>query len=185
MVSAADDLITVQQFHSIRPDLPEAGQWSELQTGRVMHFEAPDTDHGHVVGHLTKKLLALSTVGTPVFRPPLLVDSNPDTLRYPAVAYFDSAGRFDLMDAETVEETPAWVIEIASTGDRRRAMQERVASYVNCGVRLIWVIDPRDRTLVTLHEGTQRQHGERALVDAEPISDIAFPLSDLFVVPEW
>lgn len=176
---------SIDDFLDVRPELPEGGQWCELTDGEITLFEAPDTDHGLVVSHLTKKLTPLSMSGTPVFRPALRLRSKPDTVRYPAVGFFADAGRFDLMDADAIDEAPAWVIEIASTGDRRRAVQPRTADYVAWGVQLVWVIDPRERSLIVVHEGTQKQHGERAVVSAKPVIDIDFPLADLFEEPAW
>lgn len=177
--------ITVDEFARLRPELPEAGQWAELTQGKVEVFEAPDTDHGLVVSHLTKKLAGLATVGTPVFRPSLRLTQSPDTIRVPAIAYYGEVGRFDLLDATAIDEAPAWVIEIASTGDRRRAVTERVLSYRAWGIPLVWVIDPRERQLIVVDESTQSQASEGAEVSPEPIAPLRFPLSDLFVEPEW
>ena len=185
MVALPDEPLTIEQFLLIRPELPEGGQWSELRSGLVTTFQAPDSDYGLVVSHLTKKLSGLFQVGTPIFRPLLRVDAKADTLQMPAVAYFAAPGRFDLIDAEWTADVPSWVIEIASTGDRRRIVQERANAYLAMGVQLLWIIDPRERTLVTLKDGKQRQHGESATVSAAPVVDLDFPLGDLFVEPEW
>lgn len=176
---------TRNEFLDVRPDLPEAGQWAELNGGEIELFEAPDTDHGLVVSHLTSKLAPLAMNGTPVFRPTLELSSEPSTLRVPAVAYYSAPGRFDLMDADAIREVPAWVIEIASTGDRRRAVAARIAAYRAWGISLIWVIDPRDRQLVVVNESTRGQFDDASQVSAEPVAPVTFPLSDLFVEPSW
>lgn len=190
MDSLPNDPISAEEFLEIRPDLPEAGQWAELHAGQVKVFDAPDSDHHLVASHLTRILASLAQSGTPVFRPVLNVSSNAvssvaSTVQIPAVAYFDTPARFDLVDAELIDTPPGWVIEIASTGDRRRVISERVAAYVQWGVLLVWIVDPRERTLTTLHEGRQLQHTEAATVSAAPVAPLEFTLSDLFVEPDW
>lgn len=77
---------------------------------------------------------------------------------------------------------PALVVEVVSKNDTRREVQQKVNRYLEAGVRLVWVIDPRPRT-VTVH-----RKGESPVVLTEGdnltapgiIPELTFPIRRLF-----
>jgi hypothetical protein len=50
--------LTVDQFLDARYDLPDSGQWAELDAGRVTLFQPPDLDHGNTILNLSKAIAA-------------------------------------------------------------------------------------------------------------------------------
>ena len=175
--------MTPAEFFASRDQMPERGQWSELVDGQPQHFTAPDVEHGDVLGNLTARLTPLVAVGTPVFRVGLLTGRQ--TLRFPAVSFFAAAGRFDLMDAESVEEPPAWVIEVASTPDRVRSVPERVAEYADMGVALVWVIDPAAGSVHTVGGSGPRVVSGDERLSARPVADLSVTPAQLCTQPAW
>jgi Uma2 family endonuclease len=93
--------------------------------------------HGHVASHDLGYVFDSSTG----FRLP------GGNVRCPDIA-FVARGRFE---AETIPEgfspvPPDLAVEVLSPEDRSRELLEKVGEYMDSGVRLVWVIDPRART---------------------------------------
>ena len=75
--------------------------------------------------------------------------SNPDTVLGPDVAFVSN---------EKIPPTgipvaywpgaPDLAIEVISPGNTRREMEEKIAEYLAAGVRLIWIISPKRRTVM-------------------------------------
>ena len=79
------------------------------------------------------------------------IAADPDTVREPDIAF---------IRAERIPSTgipdgfwpgpPDLAIEIRSPGDRLTSLRAKVADYLARGVRLVWVVDPKAKT-VTVH----------------------------------
>ena len=60
-----------------------------------------------------------------------------------------------------VPRPPDLAVEVLSPDDRPGYVREKVAEWLEAGTLVVWVVDPRTRT-VTIHEA-----GERAVVFGE------------------
>ena len=58
-------------------------------------------------------------------------------------------------DTTLVEGVPALIVEILSPSDRLEEIDEMIAAYQTAGVPLIWIVDPRDRTVTIYRPGTE------------------------------
>ncbi len=182
--------MTAEEFLAVRFDLPESGQWAELEAGVTVHLQPPDLDHGTTILNLSKRLAACTRrpdLGYPCFDLGIRLAQNPDTVRFPAVSYFGAGAPFAEVDKEVTDTVPCWVIELASSADRRRQMTARVADYLNRGVRLVWVIDPAAQSVEVRHAGQAPQlvSAEDRLTAAPLLSDFAVQVAELFVEPVW
>jgi len=73
---------------------------------------------------------------------------------------------------------PLLVIEVLSRDDRADDIQERIDDYLGCGVRFVWVINPRTRLgWVHTTEGS-REARDGMLRTADPALEV--PLAELF-----
>lgn len=191
-MNAPTRLLSVTEFLQQRPDLPEAGQWAELEGGRVVLLQPPDLDHGNTLLNLSKAIAAwthspLAGNTYACFDLGLILGRDPDTIRFPAVTFFSGGRRFAESDREATETVPILVVELATSAERRQAMPQRVADYLAWGVAEVWVIDPRARTLV------QHSRSGRPIArsDRDEVRDVALlpgfhlAVADLFVEPEW
>jgi len=80
-----------------------------------------------------------------------VLSRNPDTVRAPDAAFVSAERAGRLADQERFfEGPPDLAVEVRSPGDLQREVAEKVADYLAAGTRLVWVIDPRRRT-VTVH----------------------------------
>ena len=92
-------------------------------------------------------------------------------VRLPDVA-FVARGRFA---GEQVPEgfsdvPPDLAIEVLSPDDRSRDVLDKVGEYLQAGVRLVWVIDPRRRTAAVYRSLTDvRQLGPEDSLDGEEV----------------
>lgn len=181
---------TAEQFLDARIELPDAGRWTELEQGKIITLEPPDVEHGTIVLNFSKVLsvyLHKVDQGYACFDLGLLVERNPDTVRFPAVSLFKTGKRFEETDKAISEQIPAVIIEVASTIDRRRLMKTHVTEYVNWGVELIWVIDPQEKEVLEYlpGQGSQVIDISGKINGGEVLPDFSMTVEDLFAEPVW
>ncbi len=130
------------ELREMSPAGSEHGALAARLTGALMqHVE--EHDLGEVFGAETGFKLA----------------SNPDTVLGPDVAFVSN---------ERIPPTgipvaywpgaPDLAVEVVSPGNSRREIEEKIAEYLAAGVKIVWVISPKRRT-VTVHQA-----------NAEPVS---------------
>lgn len=88
-----------------------------------------------------------------------------------------------LEDASLIDGVPALVVEILSPNDTEEQVNEKVDDYRQCGVRLVWVIDPHDRTVLIYRPGTEPELANiRQELCGEPgLPGFRMPVAQLFV----
>ncbi len=188
----SDDLdnLTVERFLEIRFDLPDAGQWAELESGRVRMLEPPSTEHGTVVLNLSKALAEFFTPDQPAyacFDLGLVLRRNPDTVRFPAVSIYTSGDRFAELDRSVTDRRPDLVVEIASDPDRLMRSTERAIDYHGVGISRVWVIDPVAQS-VRIHPAgadEKRLSGKETVTEEELLPGFSVTVQELFREPEW
>ena len=76
------------------------------------------------------------------------LERDPDTVREPDIAFF-SAEKIPLNARITgyAEVAPDLVVEVASPSDSRREVHDKAHMWLNHGVRLVWVVQPKTRTI--------------------------------------
>lgn len=182
--------LTAEQFLEERHNLPDAGQWAELVEGIPICLSAPDLHHGNTVLNLSKLLaeyVQRTEYGYPCFDLGLRVRRDPDTIRFPAVAYFVEGPRFGELDKPYTDVVPALVVELASTADRREQLHSRLADYRQAGVAAVWIIDPAGQSVQLC--SPQRPSVEFSALDqfsgAPLLPGFNVPVADLFREPSW
>jgi Uma2 family endonuclease len=186
-------LLTAEEFALLIAD--DEGdfdvQRAELLQGRLAILEAPDLIHGAVVLNFSKALAAYlhrspDEQGYAAFEIGLIVSRDPDTVRRPPVSLFVGGERFAELDRTVTETRPALVIEIASTNDRRRMMRDRVESYLNWGVRTVWVVDTAEKSVHGIQQGKAPRlfSGNQSIPGGPVFADFKFPVNALFVMTD-
>ncbi len=186
-------LLTAEQFARGKTDLPDGGRWTELVAGEVNTLEPPDVVHGTFVLNVSKSLAThLQRTGTgnagyAYFELGLIVARNPDTVRCPPVSVFLGADRFAEADKMVTESRPAWVIEIASTNNRRQQMLRRVEEYLNWGVELVWMADPAEQQVHVFQPGNPAKRLARSeSISGSPVlAGFTMRVDELFAEPVW
>ena len=99
-------------------------------------------------------------------------------------ASFVAAGRLpgDRGPAGFIEMAPDLAVEVLSPADRRREVLGKVGEFLDAGSRLVWVLDPEQRTAAAYRSPTDvRRLGENDCLDGEDvIPGFACVLGDIF-----
>jgi Uma2 family endonuclease len=163
--------------------LPEDGQKYELVDGEIRVSPAGDR-HSVIALKVAARLLAFVeqkqlgfVLGADAgFRLPGGNVRSPD-------ASFVASGRFP--DNQVPDDwgsvAPDLAVEVISPGDRPRHILDKVGEYLEAGVRLVWVIDPRhERAVVYRSISDVRELGPNDSLDGEDvIPGLRLPLRDV------
>lgn len=184
--------MNAEEFAAKKFDLQEGGRWCELDAGVVRTFHPPDDLHGNFVLNFSKQLAAAarSSPDPPRFAGyelGLIVARRPDTVRCPPISVFTGADAFAESDKTITETRPDWIIEIASTNDRREAMSGRLEEFRKWGVVLMWVADPQIPCVHVLRSGrpNRRYDADDILPHTPLLGETEIKPSELFADPAW
>ena len=113
----------------------------------------------------------------------VLLERDPDTVREPDVAFF-SAEKIPL-DADIpgyAESVPDLVVEVASPGDSRTAVNDKALMWLRYGACLVWVVRPDARQVDVHREGRPvAALGENDTLDGmDVLSGFSCPVRDIF-----
>lgn len=108
---------------------------------------------------------------------------NPDTVLSPDVAFIRIAR---LPPAEQrvgfLSLAPDLAVEVVSPSDRPHALGEKVRIYLSAGVQMVWVVEPRPRTVV-IHAQSQPPRvlsGEDDLDGGNVLPGFQLPVAEIF-----
>ena len=154
----------------------------ELVRGKLVMMMPPGGRHGklaNLIAHRLTGFVADRHAGTILAEAGFVLSRDPDTVRAPDAAFL-RAGR-EVGDG-FIDGAPDLAVEVVSPGDRPGYVREKVAEWLEAGAEVVWVVDPRART-VTVHEGTQglRVFEETDTLDGgRALPGCAFDLRELF-----
>jgi len=140
---AMPELLTAEELERLQ--LP--GKSTELLRGRLMVREPPGTNHGRISANLAYFLTDFARrnrLGV-VFGQDtgFKIESNPDTVRGPDVAFLALARASGIPDRGYAALAPDLAAEVLSPEDRPGEVLAKVAQWLGAGTALVWVIDPR------------------------------------------
>jgi len=166
MTVEAAGLMTAEELLAL--DLPN--KRTELVRGRLMVREPAGYEHGRVAARILGRLSAhVSSTGCGELlaaETGFTLQRRPDTVRAPDVAYL----RADRAPAPGTrgfpELAPDLAVEVRSPDDSHRELAEKVADWLAAGTQVVWVVDPRARTLV-VHTSDQ---APRTLGEADTLT---------------
>lgn len=181
-MASRDRLVTVEEFARI----PDDDHRYELVEGRVIRMSPPGSRHAVLAARLARLLdqyVEEHGLGLVMTSGGFHMASQPDTVREPDVAFV----RAERIPASGVPDGfwpgPAdLAIEIRSPGDRRSEIAAKVKEYLGRGVRLVWVVDPKARTVI-VHQPDQPQvilEGNAALDGGSVVPGFSYPLDKIF-----
>jgi Uma2 family endonuclease len=158
-------------------ELPADGLRHELVKGELRTMPPAGSEHGSVGMNLAGPLnyyVKMHRLGV-VFMAEtgFVLSRNPDTVRAPDISFIAKAK----VPASGVPKTfwpgaPDLAVEVVSPNDRVYEIDEKVEDWLEAGTSLVWVVNPRRRTV------TVYRPGENPLV-----LDKAATLDGLDVVP--
>ncbi|HXD86899.1 MAG TPA: Uma2 family endonuclease [Urbifossiella sp.] len=184
MPTTATKLLTAEEFERL-PD-PGDGSRQELVRGEVITMPGPNWQHGEIAANVAvaiKLFLRKNKIGRVTVEGGNITERGPDTVRSPDVSFM-SMERMPLdekMD-RYAEGAADLCVEVLSPSNTRAEMNEKIAEYFAGGSRLVWVVDPKKRT-VTVYTGpkTSRIVKDDAVLDGgDVLPGFACPVAEFF-----
>jgi Uma2 family endonuclease len=157
----------------------------ELVAGKVLPVSRASWKHGYVQLGLGAELRAFEKrrqtcwVATDIG---VYTKRKPDTVRGPDIAVVSRA-KLPIVDFEKmwVDFVPELLVEVLSSSDRWKSIQEKVVEYQKLGVECLWLIDPKHRNL-TEYRGDRiaRYREDDTLVGSGLLEGFSCSLREIF-----
>lgn len=170
--------------------LPAGVSGYELVDGQPVPVTPASWQHGQLilhVGHLLKQHIETHGLDGEVAADAgfvLRLARDPRRLRGPDVAYISGSRLREFGDSSPrfARFTPDLAIEIDLTSGRKPDAYQRIRDYLEAGVPLVWVIDPRRRVAIIYRKnGSSAELHEHDSLDGEEIlPGFRLPLKALF-----
>jgi len=181
MSHTAERHFTIEEL----PDIPDC---YELVDGELLMMMSPaGPPHGYIVMKLAIALGAyveMRNLGV-VFgeQTGFILTRKPDTVRAPDIAFI----REERVPAEGLgpgyfEGAPDLAVEVLSPSNRLSAMARKLDQYFAAGTQLVWIVDPRKRTVTICRPlGAPMLLQEDGELDGEDVvPEFRFPIRELF-----
>ena len=167
--------------------LPEEGEHVlELVRGRVVREPRPGGEHGWLAGELfglIRSHVREHKLGLALIETGFLLSVDPPTVRGPDIAFIGTEN----LPAEGIpigfwRVPPDLAVEVLSPSNRASEIREKVLEYLTAGTRLVWVVDPRTRSVAAYRSKDEvRVLTEGDMLDgADVLPDFRVVISDLF-----
>jgi Uma2 family endonuclease len=182
-MSTASGLMTAEELWR----LPDDGTRRELVRGELRTMAPAGYEHGKIETKLTWRLaehVEKSKLGDVVGADTgFVLARDPDLVRAPDAA-FVSRARLEQTRAskQFFPGPPDLAIEIVSPSDTLYEIDEKVDDYLAAGTLLVWVVNPRRRTVTVHRPGGQQVVLREAdqLTGEDVVPGFACPVGSLF-----
>jgi Uma2 family endonuclease len=182
-MATIQSLLTAEQYAS----MADLDGHHELVRGEIVFMNMPSFRHGRVCAKVARVVgyyVDLHDLGHVLSNDSgVITHRNPDTVRGADVAYYSyaavSKGEHPWMYAA---KPPDLVFEVKSRDDRWARIHEKVAEYLDVGVRAVCVVDPESET-VAIHYGDRPAQSLTAadeLTLPDILGDFRVPVRELF-----
>ena len=109
---------------------------------------------------------------------------TPGLVRIPDVSFisWDRLPGREIPDAPIPDLAPDLAVEVLSKGNTRKEMKRKVAEYFGAGVRLVWLVDPKNQIVdvYTAPDEVRRLVVRQTLDGGELLPGFTLPLRKLF-----
>jgi Uma2 family endonuclease len=163
-------LVTLEEY--ARLDEPDDGYVSELVRGVVVREPRPKLPHGRVQIRIgtALEMWAREAGAEVTAESGYILSDDPPTLRGPDVGVVvrPRAGEGD--HGGWIRGAPDVAVEILSPSDTSIGVQEKTLDYLQAGARLVWLVDPRARTVTVVRpDGSARILREHETLGGEDV----------------
>lgn len=178
---APPKLLTAEEYAA----LPDDGRLTELVKGVVIEMPSPTPSHGYVCSNIAGELrtyVRSRDLGRVVTNDSgVVTQRNPDTTRGPDVAYYsyDRVARGPLPAGYW--PPPELAVEVRSPSERTSNVLAKVSEYLAAGVRVVWLADPDQGTVMVYSEEFNKECDlNDELTAPELFPDFRVPVRSLF-----
>jgi Uma2 family endonuclease len=166
---------------------PDLGR-CELLRGQLIMMSPAGSKHGMIalrVGRLLSEFVEPRRLGIIVgaetgFR----VASNPDTVLAPDAAFISKARIGESLPDGYFPGAPDLAVEVLSPNDRASEMFAKVQDWLGAGCALVWVVDPKTKT-VTVYGADRRAMmltSADVLTGGELLPGFSSPVAGIFTM---
>ncbi len=150
MATVTEKLLTAEEFSRL-PNPPD-GSKQELVKGEIVTMPPPGFAHGvcqmRISGILDQHARS-HRLGRMAVESGLITERNPDSVRGPDISFWS----FERLPPEQTpqgypEVAADLCVEVLSPSNRPKDIREKIVEYFARGVRLVWIVDPEDRSVV-------------------------------------
>lgn len=178
-----DSSLTLDQYER----LPDENEYLlELSGGRLVREPRPGGRHGVIVLNILLQLgpfVREHALGRVVVESGFLLADDPPTVRGPDVAFI-SAERLPHGPSPDGfwRMAPDLAVEVVSPSNSAAELHEKILQYLECGSRLVWVAQPRTRTVEVWRPAADVRivRGEESLYGGDVVPGFQLPLEVLF-----
>ncbi len=154
-MATTEKLVTAKELSGM-PDPPDGSRY-ELLEGELITMTPAGGRHGQTtlaVGTILRTFVKQKRLGHVVSNDTgVFTAKDPDTVLAPDLAYW-SRHRLAEMPEGFVEVAPDLAVEVVSPSDSQSYVHRKVLHYLDHEVPLVWVVDPKTRT-VTVYRSRQ------------------------------
>jgi Uma2 family endonuclease len=147
----AMDRMTAEEFYEWVRRPENADRCFELLRGQVIEVPRPSNPHGRVCINVGLQLEEYAKRrGNEYLRSNdagVILQRNPDTVRRPDVALYEDAPDSSNSQTGYGEIPPRLAVEVLSPSDNAGRVLSKITDYLTHGVRLVWLVDPEDRSV--------------------------------------
>jgi Uma2 family endonuclease len=189
MASATTARMTADEFFEFVHKPENENRWFELVRGEVIELPPPMKIHGRVsvrVGFLLENYVRQRSYGYVTGNDSgVILERDPDTVRGPDLALYEDAQSFEELHPKYGENPPVLAVEVLSPNDKPGRVINIIFDYLNNGVRVVWLVDPPERTVEVFRPGQRAQRLTEAdeLVGDPELPGFRAAVRDLFFVP--
>jgi Uma2 family endonuclease len=185
MSSTTTKLVTADELLM----MPKDGFHYELVRGELKRMSPTGEEHGGVTMELAAPLHAyvkLNQLGRVyAAETGFKLESDPDTVRAPDIAFVRAERIRSIGRAQGYGEgAPDLAVEVLSPGNTKREMAEKVEEYFAAGARLVWVVNPKSKTVTVYRSLTEiATLTEKDMLDGgEVVPGFQIPVADIFAI---
>lgn len=159
----------------------------ELDRGEVIDVPSPGEGHGFftiLIGHLLMNYVLRRGRGTVVGNDAGLVISD-NTVLGPDLMLFDETIAPKDLSPRHSRRVPLLCVEVLSPSNRMTQMMRKVTRYFERGVRLVWLVDPDERSVHVFRtdELPKLLDDTETLTGNGVLPDFSCLVADLFRLP--
>ncbi|MCS6860884.1 MAG: Uma2 family endonuclease [Abditibacteriales bacterium] len=162
--------------------MPDDGKQYELVKGELIERSPPGGEHGQRatrVGRLLDEFVEERDLGRVAMESGFYLARDPDTVRAPDVLFISREKLDPDVEVYGYEVIPDLVVEVVSPSDTFNEVMDKVEEYLVAGVRLVWVVNVKRRSVI-VYPGGQTLTEEDMLTGGSVLPGFAVPVSRLF-----
>lgn len=157
----------------------------ELVAGMIVAEPFPTPGHDRTFRRLLRLLedfVQIQGLGEVFGETGFVLARKPDTVRGPDVSFVSRERLTNLDDARFFSGAPDLAVEILSPSSRCGAMHAKVADYLAAGARMVWVVDPKRKSVTTYRTllAPQRLESGESLDGEDVLPGLTIPLEAIF-----